>query len=496
MKPLTPIKSIFITSISYFCILLFTYAGASKWLDYQNFSVQLGQSPLLSNYAQTIAYAVPGIEFLLVLLLLFPKFKSIGLWGSLSLMVMFTAYIYIILHYSSFIPCSCGGILEKLTWQQHLLFNMAVVIGIFCALLWQHKNKVQTLILVSVISLISITCVTVLYLMSENSIQYHNKFIRRLSHGPAIKTNQINLQYNSYYFAGIHHDTIYLGNNTAQLLITAVDTLFQSAVKHKIELDKKDNQFSFLKLKVAPPYFYVYDGTIPGIYKGKTNTWKANFAAKPTEYFSLAEPTDTSALVVRTQQRISGESVLAKIHYGQNKSTTTLHKNLLQKQLDGVFDTDGHLLWSQDLKKIIYLYAYRNQFIVTDKNLNLTYRGNTIDTISKAKLDIVNIKSHNEKKLGKRPLVVNKNAAVYNNLLFVNSGIPGRYESLTMWKQASIIDVYNLSDKSYITSFYINDINSAKLKSFIVHKNQLYALIGNYLVQYQLTKTINKHYQK
>ena len=52
-------------------------------------------------------------------------------------MSMFTAYIYILLNYSSFVPCSCGGILESLTWKEHMLFNIgfmaAAVIGILAA---------------------------------------------------------------------------------------------------------------------------------------------------------------------------------------------------------------------------------------------------------------------------------------------------------------------------------------------------------------------------
>jgi len=495
MKLQPTLKSILINLVSYSYILLFTYAGFSKLLDYQNFTVQLGQSPLLSAYSQTIGYTVPLLEFLIVLLLVISKYRYTGLLASFSLMVMFTTYIFIILHYSSFIPCSCGGILEKLNWQQHLLFNLVFVALALLGIFGYQKGTRKKILICFLITLSSIAIVAILYGLSENSMQYHNKFIRRLSNGPAIKSKQTNLQFNSYYFAGINDDKIYLGNTTAQLLVTTIDTALQTKATHNIELDKKDFAFSFLKVKVTPSCFYVFDGTVPGIYKGNTNTWKAKFTIQPKEYFSLAEAIDSSSVAIRSQKRGTGESILAKVTWTP-KLTTILKPSLLQKQQDGVFDTDGHLLISAELNKIIYLYAYRNQYLVADKNLNLQYRGNTIDTISKANLDIVNIKSHNEKKLGKQPLIVNKNASVYNNLLFVNSGIPGRYESLQMWKQASIIDVYDLLDKRYLTSFYIEDIENAKVKSFIVHKNRLYALIGNYLVSYNLSPTITKQYKK
>ncbi|MEJ0031509.1 MAG: MauE/DoxX family redox-associated membrane protein [Bacteroidota bacterium] len=39
-------------------------------------------------------------------------------------MVMFTAYIVVITRFSEYTPCSCGGVLEKMSWDQHLVFNI------------------------------------------------------------------------------------------------------------------------------------------------------------------------------------------------------------------------------------------------------------------------------------------------------------------------------------------------------------------------------------
>ena len=108
--------------------VMLIYAATSKLLDFENFRVQLGQSPLLSAFAGWISVAVPVIEIIIAILLLIPKFRLIGLFASYILMVMFTAYIYIIVNYSAFVPCSFGGILEKMTWNQHLIFNSCFII--------------------------------------------------------------------------------------------------------------------------------------------------------------------------------------------------------------------------------------------------------------------------------------------------------------------------------------------------------------------------------
>lgn len=106
-------------------VLLWAYAAISKLLDYKTFAFQLGKSPYVTGIADFIAWALPVGELITVILLLNKKTRLIALYGSFFLMLLFTGYIYIMLHYSYYIPCSCGGILSKMSWQQHFIFNMA-----------------------------------------------------------------------------------------------------------------------------------------------------------------------------------------------------------------------------------------------------------------------------------------------------------------------------------------------------------------------------------
>jgi uncharacterized membrane protein YphA (DoxX/SURF4 family) len=127
--------------VSYLFVLLFLYAATSKVLDYENFRVQLAQSPLLSAFAGPVSWGVPLLETVISILLLTPGWRKAGLCASFGLMTMFTAYIYIILHFSAFVPCSCGGILEKMGWTQHLIFNAVfIALSAFAILLYPHKK--------------------------------------------------------------------------------------------------------------------------------------------------------------------------------------------------------------------------------------------------------------------------------------------------------------------------------------------------------------------
>ncbi|MGV8946490.1 MAG: MauE/DoxX family redox-associated membrane protein [Lutibacter sp.] len=140
MKVSLRFRNIIIIVICYMYVVMLTYAATSKLLDFENFRIQLGQSPLVSAFASWIPITLPASEFIIAILLLVPKFRFIGLFAAYTLMTMFTVYIYIILNYSSFVPCSCGGILEKMTWNQHLIFNIFFIFLAVFAILLETKH--------------------------------------------------------------------------------------------------------------------------------------------------------------------------------------------------------------------------------------------------------------------------------------------------------------------------------------------------------------------
>lgn len=122
-------------AVSYVFAILFLYAASSKLLEFDSFRVQLGQSPLLSVYSGMIAPGIITIEIVIATLLFWKPARHVGLYASYTLMVMFSVYIYLILHYSDFVPCSCGGILEKMSWDTHLYFNVGCCILLLLTLL-------------------------------------------------------------------------------------------------------------------------------------------------------------------------------------------------------------------------------------------------------------------------------------------------------------------------------------------------------------------------
>ncbi|HUH27026.1 MauE/DoxX family redox-associated membrane protein, partial [Gelidibacter sp.] len=134
------LRNYFVEIGIYLCAFLFVYAAVSKLMDFETFETQLGQSPLLSAYAKPVAIGVPLLELLISLLLVFKRTKRIALYGFFAMMVMFTTYIVIILNFTDFVPCSCGGVLETLGWTEHLIFN-GVFVLLSGYLLWSFLEK-------------------------------------------------------------------------------------------------------------------------------------------------------------------------------------------------------------------------------------------------------------------------------------------------------------------------------------------------------------------
>jgi uncharacterized membrane protein YphA (DoxX/SURF4 family) len=134
-------RKIAIEIIAFLFILLFTYASFNKLLDYQKFTIQIGQSPLLTGFGGSIPWMVITVELLVAVLLMIPRFRLFAFFGAFSLMVMFTAYIVTILNFSSYVPCSCGGVIQKLGWTGHLVFNgVFMLLGVTAILLHEKSD--------------------------------------------------------------------------------------------------------------------------------------------------------------------------------------------------------------------------------------------------------------------------------------------------------------------------------------------------------------------
>lgn len=488
------LKTTFIVITTYLFILLFVYAAVSKLLDFENFQVQLGQSPMLSAYAGWVSWGVIILELAAAGLLVFQSTRLLALYLSFFLMVKFTTYIIIILNFSDFVPCSCGGVLEKLGWTEHLLFNMGFILLSFVGIiLLRNKSQAIFKLLRRLTFLIGLAVggVTTLFIMSENTIHERNNFVRRFPPNVAFKENEFDLKLNSYTIAGIDGSHIYLSNVTAPLHMKVLNHQLELLKTTQITIPDTDKLFRLPMVKVHTPDFYFIDGHIPTIMKGNTDDWEIQRTYPAHAFFSKISVIDSTRFVIGVRDSQSNEDELGVLIM-KDSIQFKISPEVLEKQVDGVFDVDGTLLYNHQLDKIIYTYFYRNEFIVTDTNLKVEYNGQTIDTISRAQLDVQHLDSKEVKKFSKPPLVVNRQTATYGNYLFVQSGIMGLYEPESSWKRNSVVDVYDLINRTYVHSFYIPHKENKALTEFYIEGDLLICITGDFIMTYRIKlQTVN-----
>lgn len=110
--------------ISIFLIFLFAYTACSKLIDSKAFATVLGSVPLIGRGAGIVAILLPLAELLIVLLLLFESTRLVGLYASLLMLCVFTIYLGYMILAVPHLPCSCGGVISRMSWRQHVVFNL------------------------------------------------------------------------------------------------------------------------------------------------------------------------------------------------------------------------------------------------------------------------------------------------------------------------------------------------------------------------------------
>lgn len=475
--------------VSLLFILLFVYAAVSKLLDFETFQTQLGQSPLLSAYAKPLAIGVPFLELLIALGLMMPRFRLWALYGFYGLMVMFTTYIVIILNFSDFIPCSCGGVLEKMSWTEHLWFNLIVCLLSLLALFYTDISKRRVFYLSFLLLILSSGITFSITKLSEEKIRFNNELIRKFQHRPLKDPISYQLDYNSYYVAGIFKDSIYLGNTTAPRHILALPMDLKGSVQHLITIpDSLRADYQTAQITVSDTVFFLTDGVSGIIQKGITDDWTISESYTLDIPFTAFVHQSKQRAVLRVYDMLNKETTLAE--YDLKTRSLHVHSGILDTKIDGLFDTDGQLLFDVDTEKVLYVYFYRNNYLLADYNLENAVYNRTIDTIKQVDLEFGYLEGGRQMKLAKPYKKVNQTAAAGNGYEMIKSKNLGRFDVAEMLEQASLIDVYDTEKSSYEFSFYFYHEGKEEVKSYYLYKDKIIGLTENHLVVCEMKKAI------
>lgn len=109
-------------------ILVFGFTGFEKFNRFESNRKAFLNQPMPNELEEVLAYAVPGVELLLALLLLFSVTRWWGYLGSVLLLTVFITYVGLI-WVGAFprVPCNCAGIIDSMGWAAHFWMNLGLI---------------------------------------------------------------------------------------------------------------------------------------------------------------------------------------------------------------------------------------------------------------------------------------------------------------------------------------------------------------------------------
>lgn len=212
----------------------------------------------------------------------------------------------------------------------------------------------------------------------------------------------------------------------------------------------------------------------------------------PLKFTDNCTPISNSSIVVRSIEKKEQDKSMSLVKINLSDQPKESKRYILPKHGDGVFGNDGILRYDKKGLKFIYTFFYLGEFLCLDTNLNLIYKGKTIDTVRSPTLKLGSVK--NKLKNGfsttgitqiTPPHFVNIDFAINNDLLYIISHLRADNESYSDFNNNQPIDVYSLKNGKYLYSFYIPKYKELELKKLEIINNQLFGIFGQYLIKYE-----------
>jgi len=200
----------------------------------------------------------------------------------------------------------------------------------------------------------------------------------------------------------------------------------------------------------------------------------------------------TKTIIARARHNYDKESNRAFVKLKLSDKMITNKRYSLPKQENGFFANDGQLSYDHKNGRLLYMYFYRGEFLCLDTNLNLLYKGKSIDTVTSVKIKtaIINLKatktggSIKQITQASPPSVVSRYMTVSSGRLYILSALKSDKEKPATFATNHAVDVYDLKNGRYLHSFYIPKYKGIKLNQFQIKGKSLIGIYDTELVCY------------
>ncbi|SIO53592.1 hypothetical protein [Chitinophaga niabensis] len=349
-------------------------------------------------------------------------------------------------------------------------------------------NKIAKFVIICIATCGGLVLILYAFMPRPNSIK--NGFVRNIIPAKAKLEKVLDTKYTAYYFAGNTDHHIYLGNYSSAMHILVVNSDLTDTTTYTQHLEKNEKgAWKLARLIVDSPTVYISDGITPAIYRSNLHELSLSKYFERSCFFTSAINVSPNSFLVKGVK--NKENLLLKVT--NDSPYVKPMPNVLEKQVDGLFCTDGTLIIDPETKNLIYLYYYRNEFLKLDTSLNIIYKGHSIDTNRVAQIKIADVTSHSKRIMSAPPTFVNRSGTIYKNRLYISSALRADNEQSKEYNKNETIDVYSLENGEYINSFYMPKFKGAKAEQYRIVNNRIIAIYEHTLCMYSLPEEINDH---
>jgi hypothetical protein len=348
-----------------------------------------------------------------------------------------------------------------------------------------HLKQKIPLVALTIFSAIS--CIALLVVASGGYARHKNGFSRKILKDILTPLHIMKKSPSIWAISGFYDDHFYFqGRYPNQMIRARKDLQKLDTIQLTVANDERSSSnFEFI---VEGRDAWLFCKNIPSVTSINLNSSLVESKRFPLSNYTRVDNIGTSSFIFRGFD--TGANGADQVFLKGNFATgsTMQEKNISDKYGDAGIATDGLLHYDMLTHLSTYVFFFRNQFLCMDTGLHLIYKANTIDTFNtyqtKGGKTISNEGTAYSSIIPSR--VINRGNCVSNGHLFNFSQIEADNEASSDFSENAVIDMYNIRNGQYESSFYIPDFKGEKLLTLRVFSNTIVTLYKHYIITYQL----------
>lgn len=322
-----------------------------------------------------------------------------------------------------------------------------------------------------------------LYATAYFQLRHANNFLRLFPPHMLGKQTRIELATNAFYFAGRDQDTLYLANRLDARWLKKINLTTLHAVDLSLQWPNltppfTDWQVSFNKGILS--FSNYINGTV---LQSSAPFSEAVQLAKLSQPLYRTIPLNNDALVAKSYNSQRKTRSIVRLQKGQPLVNQSY---LPPGKPDGLYSTDGILLWNETSQQLLYIHHFINSVTILDSACKLLATHATIDWADSLKGGVITSQQQGNQVQQVESAIVNQMATTDQHLVMVYSKAPANNQPLAQFRKNATIDVYELPAFTYLYSFYLPLAQDQHLVDMQLHRQQLFVLMGTELIRYQL----------